>query len=580
MKRLAIFVFLLTSPALAFADPARHSVLVATAHRSHLSVRSMAVGGVDPSSSGHNYTEFSIVNGFAADLTDDEIASLKKSSEVLFIEDDKERHALGLQPRVDSSDLAQVTPYGINLVHAPQAWVGGRGTSINVAVLDTGIDYNHADLKDRYAGGYNTFTKTNDAMDDNGHGTHCSGIVGASDNAIGVVGVAPQVTLWGIKVLDKNGSGKSSNVIAGLNKVLDLKAQNGGNWIVSLSLGSCSPSSIEQQGFTAATAAGVLIAAAAGNHDPSSPDQCSSDVTNSYSVNFPAAYPGVIAVAAVDSTKQVADFSNTGPEVSLAAPGVDVLSTFPSGTGYYSVVLGRSGIVAPPVAGSPQKDVTASYVFCNLGKLGDFPASVAGKIALIKRGDITFHDKAKNAKAAGAVAVVIFNKDTSPITWTLIGRVDSTGQSNPGCNDSTSPVFSQCKDDPADVAFDWPLTVGITLADGQALQNDSSPVSLTVRYHTNDDYAVESGTSMACPHVAGTAAVVWSMAPTATATQVAQILISTAHDLGTAGPDPQYGNGLVDAEAAGKQIAPQLFGSGGTPTPTPPTGRKPGRRGH
>src|SRR5205085_629207 len=83
--------------------------------------------------------------------------------------------------------------------------------------------------------------------------------------------------------------------------------------------------------------------------------------------------------------------------------------------------------------------------------------------------------------------------------------------------------------DPADLAFDWPLTVGVSLADGQALV-DHPVSSLNVSYHLHDDYAIESGTSMACPHVAGAAAAVWSIAPGASAATVKQALINTAHD--------------------------------------------------
>ncbi|HXH39066.1 MAG TPA: S8 family serine peptidase [Thermoanaerobaculia bacterium] len=581
MKRAAFAALLFVIPFTVFGASARRSVLVATRSEPRLAVRPLAAG-VDVSSPEHKYMDLGIVKGFSADLTDDEISALSKSPDVLFIEDDKPRYAMrmGLEPRVKaSSSTAQLTPYGISLVRAPQAWLGGRGATINVAVVDSGIDYNHPELKAAYQGGFNTFTQTNDAMDDNGHGTHCSGVIGAADNTIGVVGVAPLVHLWAAKVLDKNGSGKTSTVIAGVNWVVQKKAEVGGNWIISLSLGSCAPSTLESQAFDAAISAGILVFAAAGNHDPTQLDECSATNNNAYSVSYPAAYPGVTAVAAVDFTKTVADFSNFGPEVALAAPGVDVLSTFPVGTGSWSAVIptGSAPVLASPVAGSAAGTFTGPYVFCNLGDVGDFPASVNGKIALIKRGTLTFHDKAMNAKKAGAIGVVIFNKDTSPINWTLIGKVDANGQPNAGCSDPTSAVYATCKDDPADVAFAWPVTLGIPLADGTALAAQT-PAPLTLSYNANDDYAIESGTSMACPHAAGSAATVWSMAPNATAAQIKQALLSTAHDLGDPGVDQHYGAGLVDAEAAGKQIAPGAFGSGGSGTPV--KGRQPGRRGH
>ena len=583
MKRVAVvFSLLLMFPAAMFAAGTTQRVLVATRRPAPEALQRMRGDNFDPGERLRG--TFTSVNGFVADLDQSEIATLRQSPDVLYIEPDPERHAFSsanvLQPRpaATTTPLPQIVPYGISLVDAPSAWVAGRGANINVVVIDTGIDYHHPELAGIFAGGMNELTGTTDPLDDNGHGTHVAGTIAAADNAIGVVGVAPQVRLWAVKVLDSNGSGSGSNVVQALDWIMQKKTEQGGNWIASLSLGSCFPSSLERSAFANATAAGILVFAAAGNHDPTRPDLCttSSDTSNSYAVSYPAAYPGVNAVAAVDSTSTAANFSNFGPQVTISAPGVDVLSTFPVGTGTLSLVTptGANSILAPPVLGSPAKDVSGAYVFCGLGNPGDFPSSVAGKIALIKRGDLTFHDKAKNAKAAGATAVVIFNKDTSEIAWTLIGRVDSTGKPNATVCGNPATA-SQCHDDPADLAFDWPLTVGISLADGQALV-DQPKASLSVDYRANDDYEVLSGTSMATPHAAGVAALVWSLAPGATADAVRQAIISTAHDLGDPGVDNVYGNGLIDAAAAGKALNPSAF----NPQPTKPAGRIPGRRGH
>jgi serine protease len=578
MKRAALLLsFLLAIPTAMFAAGNTQRVLVATRRPAPEALQRIRSDEFDPSE--HVRGTFRSVNGFVADLDESEIAALKKSPDVLFVEPDPERHAFALgaqQPHATVTPLPQITPYGIGLVKAPPTWVAGRGANVNVVVIDSGVDYHHPDIAPVYAGGINEITGSTDPMDDNGHGTHVSGTIAASDNTFGVVGVAPQVHLWAAKVLDSSGSGRGSDIIKALDWIIQKKTELSGNWIASLSLGACAPSTLEQAAFARATTAGVLVFAAAGNHDPSRPDQCTnnSDTSNSYEVSYPAAYPGVNAVAAVDSTATAATFSNFGPQVSVAAPGVDVLSTFPVGQGSLSVLTPGSGdtVLAPPVRGTPAKDASGAYVFCGLGKPGDFPAAVAGKIALIKRGDITFHDKAKNAKAAGATAVVIFNKDTSAISWTLIGQVDSTGQPNPTLCSATP---SQCHDDPADLAFDWPLTVGISLADGQTLV-DHPVSSLSIAYHANDDYEVLSGTSMATPHVSGVAALVWSLAPSASADQVRDAIVSTAHDLGDPGVDNVYGHGLVDAEAAGKALNASAF----NPQPSTPTGRIPGRRGH
>jgi subtilisin family serine protease len=564
MKRAALVALLFIVPFPIFAATTR-SVLVALRPAGKSAMKTFAAG-VDVTTPGHNFVELSLVNGFAADLSEDEISALKKSPEVLFVEDDKPRYAIGLHARsAEASSAATATaatqmhPYGIDLVHAPQAWTAGRGASVNVAVIDTGIDYTHPELKDAYTGGYNTFTQGADAMDDNGHGTHCSGTIAAADNNVGVVGIAPLVHLFGVKVLDKDGNGKTSNVIAGINWVVQKKTEVGGRWVASLSLGSCSSSILEQQAFDRAAAAGVLVFAAAGNHDPSKPEVCSDTENNLYSVSYPAAYPSVAAVAAVDAASKVASFSNFGPEVALSAPGVDVLSTVPVGTGdIFSSVVSDGTVSSRALAfdGSPSTSVTASYVFCNLGNTGEFPASVSGKVAIIRRGELTFHDKAQNAKKAGAIGMVVINSSGDLFHGTLIGS------------------------DPADASFAWPPSLLVSPADGQyLLDHPSAKVALSFGT-VQDDYAFESGTSMACPHAAGVAAAVWSIAPNATAQEIKQGLSSTAHDLGDPGVDNNYGHGLIDAYAAAINLNPNAFGSGITPITGPVTGRLPGRRGH
>ncbi|HEX6158547.1 MAG TPA: S8 family serine peptidase, partial [Thermoanaerobaculia bacterium] len=154
---------------------------------------------------------FESVNGFAADLTEREVAALAKSPNVAWVEPVLERHALG--EVAANATSTQATPYGIDLIHAPQVWTGARGAAINVVVADTGIDFNHPELKAIYAGGINTFDATKTPFDDNSHGTHVSGTIAAADNDFGVVGIAPMVRLWAAKVLNASGSGTSEKLI-------------------------------------------------------------------------------------------------------------------------------------------------------------------------------------------------------------------------------------------------------------------------------------------------------------------------------------------------------------------------------
>jgi serine protease len=501
--------------------------------------------GIDVDMSARNYEPMENLQAYAADLTEAEAASLRRQPDVRYVEAAITYHKLdlgGAHAGIDATRNlnGQTIPYGIDLVHARDAWPIVKGTGINVAVVDTGIDYMHPDLRLNYRGGFNEITKTTDPLDDDSHGSHVAGTIAAQDNDIGVVGVAPQANLWAVKVLDNTGSGTTINIAAGINWVIDKKKEVGGDWIINMSLGDTQLSLILQTACQRASDAGVLIVAASGND---------STATLPAPVSYPAAFPTVIAVGAVDSNSTIADFSNQGPELALVGPGVNVLSTVPRGTGEISFVTqGTSSYDAIHVEGSPKDTITAPFVFCAQGHIGEFPQSVSGKIALIQRGDITFNEKAKNAKTAGAIAVVIFNNDKPYSPFTFIGT------------------------DPTDATFGWPLAVGITREDGEALKAKPD-ATITITYK-NDDYAIFSGTSMATPHVAGVAALIWSAAPNATASQVRLALTSGAHDLGAVGVDPVYGSGLVNALNAGKLLAPDKFGSPVTPPATIPNGRR------
>jgi subtilisin family serine protease len=551
MKSILVAAALLAVPSFILAEDATRPYLVGTRRPAHEAARRILNDDLEPRA-GRDIQEFDIVDAIAVRLTDDEAMKLRRSASVSYVEPDMPRYAFALptniptniQPNELRNPNGQTTPYGIPLIHADSLWAvpSGRGNGINVAVLDTGIDFNHPDLKDNYAGGFNTFAgeNINTPTDDAGHGTHVAGTVAATDNSFGVIGVAPSAKLWVVRVLKSDGkgsaSGPTSNIVNGIQYVVNQKKALGGNWIISMSLGSCFDSTTERNAINTAVANGILVVVAAGNHDSTTPDVCSTDTQNSYSVSYPAAYPGVLAIAAVDSRKIAADFSNIGPEVAVAAAGVDVLSTKRLGTGSISsLTVGTQRSESVALTGSPTGTITGKLVDCALGKVGEFPASVSGNIALIKRGDITFNEKAVNAKAAGAKAVLVYNRDESALNFTL----------------GTPPT--------SDYVF--PLSVAISLSMGQALAAQSNLTATVV--NEPDDYGMDSGTSMACPHVAGVAALVWGLAPQKTADQVKDAIKTTARDLGAAGFDNIYGNGLVDAFAAAVKLAPNAFPSSG-----------------
>jgi subtilisin len=223
----------------------------------------------------------------------------------------------------------QVIQWGVNRVNAPAAWAKSRGAGVKVVVIDTGLDMTHPDLAGNIKGGWNAIAKSDNFNDDHGHGTHCGGNIAALDNEIGIVGVAPKADLYGVKVLDANGSGTFDDVIAGMQWAIDNHME-----IASMSLGADQGNQALADMVAAMKKGGVTLIAAAGN--------------SGGAVGFPGGYPEAIAVAAMDQNDLLADFSSRGPQVAVIAPGVDVYSL--SKNGGYETMSGTS-MATPHVAG-------------------------------------------------------------------------------------------------------------------------------------------------------------------------------------------------------------------------------------
>lgn len=260
-------------------------------------------------------------------------AKLANHPSVLRVDEDVVVEALakgGVLGKPVSVQPAQVLPWGIDRVDAELVWSSNTADPVKVGIIDTGISKDHPDLKNNIKGGVNTINPRKSWNDDNGHGSHVAGIVGALNNAIGVIGIGPAVDLYAIKVLGASGSGYLSDVIEGLQW-----AVVNGMQVVNMSLGTTSDVQSLRDAVIAAKNAGIIIVAAAGN--------------SGSSVIFPAAYPETIAVSATDQNNVIASWSNRGPEVDLAAPGVSIYSTY-KGTGY--TTLSGTSMAAPHVAGS------------------------------------------------------------------------------------------------------------------------------------------------------------------------------------------------------------------------------------
>ena len=234
-----------------------------------------------------------------------------------------------------TDDPEYVRQWAMPRLRLPEAWQASTGSGVTVAVVDTGADPTHPDLAGNLVAGADVVGSgvRTEMSDGHGHGTHVSGTVAAvTGNSVGVAGVAPDAKVMPVKVLDSSGSGYTSDVAEGVIYAADHGAQ-----VVNLSLGGPSYNSVLAQAVDYARSRGVVVVAAAGNER-----QAGNPTT------YPAALPGVVAVAATDSTDADASFSNTGSYVDIAAPGVSIRSTLP-GARYVS--WSGTSMATPHVAG-------------------------------------------------------------------------------------------------------------------------------------------------------------------------------------------------------------------------------------
>ncbi|MBI2381868.1 MAG: S8 family serine peptidase [Gammaproteobacteria bacterium] len=443
-------------------------------------------------------------NAVALHLSPGQLKNLSGHAKVAGVEPDAIR-----VPLTHTPPPPEVLPYGIAAVQADLVSDAGSANRM-VCVIDTGYDLGHEDLPglDKVSGSDDIGGAGPWAHDGYGHGTHVAGTIAAlGGNGKGVIGVLPgnQLRLHIVRVFGDNGDwAYSSTLVAALER-----CQDAGAHVVNMSLGGDRPTALENEAFRKAEKAGIVSVAAAGNDGDGGWDR----------MLYPASYESVISVGAVDENLQVAAFSQENTQVDLAAPGVRVLSTVPTGSGLEGYAQSASttydGI---PMAGSPQATVNANLEFCGLGREADACAP-AGKHCLIQRGEITFAEKVQRCEARGGVGAIIYNHSPGALSGTLGGAVTHIP------------------------------SLGVTMADGEALKLEAGPVTLSVGL-SGYDYAYFNGTSMATPHVAGVAALVWSHYPQCSNSQIRDALFASAKDLGKPGPDHTYGMGLVQAKAA------------------------------
>ncbi|MEK5100177.1 S8 family serine peptidase [Bacillus glycinifermentans] len=321
------------------------------------------------------------------------VQDLKDDPDILYVEknvsftaaDSTEFKVLSDEIGEDSDSFEQ---WNLKPIQAEKAWSAGlTGKNVKVAVIDTGISA-HDELT--VSGGTSTVSYTSSYSDDNGHGTHVAGIIGAKHNDYGIDGIAPGVQLYAIKALDQNGTGDLESILKGI----DWSIEHGVN-VINMSLGTSTDSQILHDAVDKAYQKGILLVAASGNDG------------NGHPVDYPAAYSSVIAVSATDEENGIAGFSNTGADVEFSAPGTSIISTylhqqFAAGSGTSQATPHVTGMLALLKQLYPNETSAGlrQQLQQNVNDLGD-----AGRDQLFGYGLIQYKETQSAALAAARKAV-------------------------------------------------------------------------------------------------------------------------------------------------------------------------------
>ncbi|MCW2139562.1 S8 family peptidase [Actinoplanes cyaneus] len=262
------------------------------------------------------------------------VRQAQQATNALGVEVDGEVHALEAP---GGSDPYRGRQWDLTTMNVPAAWQRSTGQGVTVAVIDTGVDASHPDLAGQVLTGYDAVADTGGGdTDPHGHGTHVAGTIAAlTGNGIGVSGIAPDVTVLPVRVLDAKGVGYDSDTAEAI-----VWAADHGADVINMSLGGTARSTAVTNAVAYARGKGVVVVAAAGN-----------ERAQGSPVSYPGADPGVIAVAATDSGDVVAPYSNAGGYVDVAAPGSGILSTYPTAlaaSGY--ATMNGTSMASPHVA--------------------------------------------------------------------------------------------------------------------------------------------------------------------------------------------------------------------------------------
>ena len=334
------------------------------------------------------------------------LEDLRNDPIILSIEDDPRRYLTGmarstnaslLRSRQATTNNSQIVPYGVDMVEARDVWDVNRdsvvdlgaptGSNRKICIIDSGFMTSHEDLQDISVTGFEgNFPWDQDGL---GHGSHVAGTIAAMNNNVGVVGVTPgTVQLHIVRIFDDDGTEVySSDVVDAA-----IKCAYAGANIINMSFGGFYPTMYEQLIFDDLNAYGILSIASAGNDGDSS-------------FKYPASYPSVISVAAINANKVASGFSNKNSEVDISAPGEEVLSTVPF------ISVGSLTVDGVTYNGYEmiQGSASGALVFGGLCNTVPTDGSWEFKVVICQRGSILPSTKVSNVELSGGVAAVIYN---------------------------------------------------------------------------------------------------------------------------------------------------------------------------
>lgn len=377
------------------------------------------------------------LRGFSLSMPGALLESLRRDSRVDYIERDLP---------VTIND--QTIPSGINRIFAssnPNLGIDGvddKRVDVDIAIVDTGIDYEHPDLN--VVGGIDCTYRTGgfffssnyceedaNGDDDHYHGTHVAGIAAAIDNGQGVVGVAPGARLWAVKVLDATGSGFTSGVIAGLDWVV----AQGDIEVINLSLGGSGVSRAYEDAINNAVANGVVVVVAAGNDSDDASSYSPAFVESAITVSALADFDGLpggsgLTSCGVDQDDTLASFSNYGSIIDITAPGFCIYSTMPIELGSYALLSGTS-MAAPHVAGAAGLLASGSGAPDNASDV----QAIAQTLSIY--GNYNWTDDSGDGIQEALLDVGTFSAE-----FGMPGENDDDEEENPPANESPNAQFS------------------------------------------------------------------------------------------------------------------------------------------